>query len=177
MRSHLASDNSGNRFKHLPLLYRNPTTRAGYSAWASNQFFGFSVTWQSQKLLLTCPLLCKVIGSPGFIPASVIGRLIIRLASATNVVHPSTQEVSSGSPGLRVSVSNGKITSSEQISQFFRVNFIVFLLTTVDGFEVQGVAQNKGELFAFTPVTQPVPVEGTFAANDKVFRKGSQLFR
>lgn len=42
----------------------------------------------------------------------------------------------------------------------------------MDGFEVQRVAEDEGKFALVASVGEPVPVEGTFAANGDVVAKG-----
>lgn len=89
------------------------------------------------------------------------------LSSPAHVMGSSTQQIAGCSPRFGIRVGNCEVSTSKKISQFFGVDFVVFDFSTVDGFEVQCMAEHKGNAFAFAPITQPVPVESTFTTDDQ----------
>ena len=99
-----------------------------------------------------------------------------RLASATDVVGSSSQQVAGSTPGTRVSVADGKVAAAQQVRQFLRVDFVVFDLSAVDRFEVQCMSQHELNLMFFAKIAQPVPIKGRLASDDQAVRLPCERF-
>jgi hypothetical protein len=57
-------------------------------------------------------------------------------------------------------------------SNLLRIDFVVFRLATVDGFHIEGMAEDEGNAFLGTEVGEPVPGEDTFDRHDKTIAVG-----
>ena len=49
------------------------------------------------------------------------------------------------------------------------VNFIVLGFASMNGFHIEGMAQNKGDVFLGAQIRDPVPGEHAFYSNDDIF--------
>jgi hypothetical protein len=67
-----------------------------------------------------------------------------------------------------IDIGHGNETSPQECGYFFGINFIVFALAAMDGAHVQGMAQDKGNIFILTQISQPVPGEHTFSADNNI---------
>ena len=91
-----------------------------------------------------------------------------RFGSSPDQVGSSSQQVAGGTKFLRVSESGGEVSSTQKVSKFFRVEFVVFDFAAVDGFEVKCVTKDEWDFPFATSVGQPVPVESRLTADDDV---------
>src|SRR5436309_2554749 len=69
----------------------------------------------------------------------------------------------------RIDIGLGHHASSQQRRDLEGVDAIVLGLAAVDGFHVQGVAEDEGDLFARAQVGEPVPGEDALDTDDQVF--------
>jgi hypothetical protein len=67
----------------------------------------------------------------------------------------------------------GKHAASEQGSDLKGVDLIVFSFSSMDGFHVEGMAEDEGDVFLGTEVGDPVPGEHAFYGDHDVLTKGS----
>ena len=99
-----------------------------------------------------------------------------RLGSQSHEVCSSSQQVTCGAKLCWISVGCREVSSSQQQSEFFTIEFVVFDFSAVDGFKVQRMSEHEGDLSLLAFVGEPVPVEGAFASDDDVAAEGFDLF-
>ena len=58
-----------------------------------------------------------------------------------------------------IDIRHGQVAATQQLSDLFGIDLVVLRLAAVDGFHVQGVAEDKGDLFRLAEIGQPVPAE------------------
>ena len=78
---------------------------------------------------------------------------------------------------MRISESGGEVSSTQKVSKFFRVEFVVFDFAAVDGFEVKCVTKDEWDFPFATGVGEPVPVEGRLTADDDLSSEGFDLVK
>jgi hypothetical protein len=91
-----------------------------------------------------------------------------QLSPLSHEVVSSSKQVSGRAHLLGVDIGHGDHASPEQCGDFFGVDSVVFALTAVDGFHVEGMAQDKGDpLWAQRSANhnkyRPVPAESANA--------------
>jgi hypothetical protein len=79
-----------------------------------------------------------------------------------------TQERTQGASFRWVDVSGRDEIGTKQVREFLRVDAIVLVLAAVNGFDVEGVGQDEGDVRLVTLIGQPVPTEHAFAADGQV---------
>jgi hypothetical protein len=81
---------------------------------------------------------------------------------------------------LRISVRQREVATPDQASDFFAVDGIGLGFSSVDGFHEQGVTEDEREMLIPGEISQPIPVERGFTADDQVRAKrleGCKQFR
>ncbi len=91
-------------------------------------------------------------------------------------MHPAAEQVSSRTHAFRIDVSLRDHPASQQNGDLVAVNLVVLGLSAVNGFHVQGVTQNEGNIFSSAQIGKPVPGEDTFDRNDDALAEGSDRF-
>jgi len=84
-------------------------------------------------------------------------------------MHSTTEEVTGGAHFLRIDIGHGDHATSEQDGDFMGIDLVIFCLSTMDGFHIEGVAQYKGDMFLGTEIGDPVPGEDALNGHDDVF--------
>src|SRR5439155_26834085 len=74
---------------------------------------------------------------------------------------------------LGVDVGLGQHTAAEQDGDLVGVALVVLGLTAVDGFQVQSVPEEEGDLFLVAAVGEPVPGEQALASDSESVAEGS----
>ena len=80
---------------------------------------------------------------------------------------PAAEQIASFAEPLGIHVGGGKVAAAEEGAEFIGIELVVFGFAAVDGFEVEGVAQDERDLVQGAQVREPVPGEHAFAANDE----------
>ena len=65
-------------------------------------------------------------------------------------------------------MSHRKIAATHEPGNLFGVEGVVLGLAAVDGFHVQSVSEQKGNVVVGTPIGQPIPVESRLAGEDEI---------
>lgn len=73
-------------------------------------------------------------------------------------------------PGI--DISNRKHPAPDQPDDLLGIDFIVLGFSSVDGFHVESVPQDKGDALIRTEIGQPIPEEDTFDRNDNILSIG-----
>ena len=89
---------------------------------------------------------------------------------------PSAHEVSSGPHFRRIDVGHGDHASSKQRCNFMRIDPVILGFASVDGFHVEGVSQDEGDIFFCTEISDPIPGEHAFHGDDDIFSIGRNDF-
>jgi hypothetical protein len=84
----------------------------------------------------------------------------------------SAKQISGRAHLLGVDIGHGDHASPEQCGDFPRVDSVVFAFTTVDGFHVEGMAQDKRDPLVGTQISQPVPDEHTLHGDTDILAVG-----
>ena len=92
----------------------------------------------------------------------------IELCPFSHEVIASSEQVSGCSHLGRVDIGHGDHATFEECSDFVRVDLVVFGFAAVDGFHVEGMAQDEGDALLSTEVGDPVPGEHALHGNDDV---------
>jgi hypothetical protein len=66
----------------------------------------------------------------------------------------------------------GEHPPTEQHRKLVGLDFVVFGFTAVNGFHVEGVAKDEGNLLLGTEISEPVPREETFDSDDDILAIG-----
>jgi hypothetical protein len=80
----------------------------------------------------------------------------------------SSEEITGVTQFGRIEVSRGKVSATEQHGEFFRIDAIGSCFATVNGFEIQCMAEEKRQILCCAEIGKPVPVERGFAADDEI---------
>ena len=97
--------------------------------------------------------------------------------TAAGEIHPPSQQVACGTPFGRIGVGDGEIAAFEQAGDFVGIDFIILGFTAVDGFHIQGVAQDERNVVQGAEVRQPIPAKDTFHADHDVIEEGKDHFK
>lgn len=91
-----------------------------------------------------------------------------RSSSATNNRAASSQQIARVSQFGRIDVRSWKMAASQQQGELFRIDAVGFGFASVNGFEIQCVAEQEWQFLGGAKIGEPEPVEGGFAADDEV---------
>jgi hypothetical protein len=91
-----------------------------------------------------------------------------RGSSTTHDGAASSQQIARVSQFGRIDVGRGEIAASQQQGELFRIDAVGFGFASVNGFEIQCVAEQEWQFLCGAKIGEPVPVEGGFAADDEV---------
>jgi hypothetical protein len=83
-----------------------------------------------------------------------------------------TQEVPSGPHLDRVDIGLWEHATAQQGGNLLGIDFVVFGFAAVNGFHIQGMAQDEGNPFCSTQVRKPIPGEDTFNGDDETVTIG-----
>jgi hypothetical protein len=87
-------------------------------------------------------------------------------------MHPAPEQVSGGTHLSRIDIGLREHAAAEQHRNFVRVDLIVLGLAPMNGFHVQGVAQDEGNPLLRAKVREPVPGEDAFDADHHILAIG-----
>jgi hypothetical protein len=96
-----------------------------------------------------------------------------QLAPVTDQAKSSSEQVSGRTPFGGVDVGVREHPSSKDGGDFISVDTIVLCFSSVNGFHVQCVTEDKTDLFLSTQVCKPVPSEHALDTNNEVFTERS----
>ena len=83
-------------------------------------------------------------------------------------MHPPPEQVT-GRPHLGgIDVGLREHAAAQQHGNLLGIDLVVFGLAAVDGFHIEGMAEDKGNAFLGTEVGEPVPGEDTFDGDDQI---------
>ena len=85
---------------------------------------------------------------------------------------PAPEQVSGGTPLSRIDIGLREHAAADQHSNLVGVDLIVVGLAPMNGFHVQGVAQDEGNPLLRAKVREPVPGEEAFDADHKILSLG-----
>jgi len=94
------------------------------------------------------------------------------LGSFSHEVISSSEEIPSGAHPGRIDIGLREHAASEQGSDLMGVNLIVFGFSTMDGFHVEGMTEDEGDVLVGAEVSDPVPGEHAFHRDHNVFPEG-----
>ena len=95
-----------------------------------------------------------------------------QFATASHQEGSASEQIARSPHFARVDVAERKRAAPHQAGDLFAVDPIVLVLAAVDGFHVQGVAEDEVETFVQTEIGQPVPGEHAFHADDEPVAEG-----
>jgi len=72
----------------------------------------------------------------------------------------------------RVGIGHGDHASPEEHGDFVGIDFIIFGFSSVDGFHIQGMAKDKGDILSGAQIRDPVPGEHAFHGDHNIFPEG-----
>ena len=78
------------------------------------------------------------------------------------------QQIPGGPHSCRIDIGHGNHASPQQNGDFVGIDPVIFGFTAVDGFHVEGMSQDKWNIFLDTEVGDPVPCEHTFRGHDDI---------
>jgi hypothetical protein len=87
-----------------------------------------------------------------------------------------TEEVSRRSHRLGIDIGHGDHVPAKESGDFVGVDAIVFGLSAMDRFHIEGVTEDEGDLLFGTEVGQPVPGEHALDGDYEVFSIGLDRF-
>jgi hypothetical protein len=79
----------------------------------------------------------------------------------------SAEQVAGLTHASGIDVGLGEVATAEESGDLVGVDLVVLGLAAVDGFHVQSVSQDEGDLLVFAEVGQPVPGEHTLGGDDQ----------
>lgn len=99
-----------------------------------------------------------------------IGVLDVRqeLGALPHQVIASAHEVAGGAHFGRIDIGLREHARAQQCCNFLRIDAVILDLAAMDGFHVQRMTEDEGQLFAGAQVGQPVPGEDAFDADNQV---------
>jgi hypothetical protein len=86
------------------------------------------------------------------------------LSAFAHQVDTASQQVAGGTHLSRIDIGLGEHATAQQCCNLLGIDRVVFGFAAVDGFHVEGVAQNEGNTLLDTEISEPVPREHTFDA-------------
>jgi hypothetical protein len=92
-------------------------------------------------------------------------------------MHAAAKEISGGAYLSGIHIGLREHAAAQEHGDFVGVDLIVLGLTPMNGFHVEGVAQDEGNPFLGAQVGEPVPSEDTFDADNQVFAVGCNSFQ
>jgi hypothetical protein len=95
------------------------------------------------------------------------------LCSLSHQMSASSQEISGGSHLGWIDISLGQCATSQEYGNFMGVDLVVFTLAAMNGFHIEGMAQNERNPFSGTKIGYPVPGEHALGSHHDVFPEGS----
>ena len=104
---------------------------------------------------------------------TVVGQLMRLDAAKQFAAAPHIEEALAQERAQRaflggIDVGRGDEVGAQQVGEFFGINAVVLVLAAVDGFEVEGVSQDKVQAGGLTGIRQPIPPEHAFGADGQV---------
>lgn len=81
---------------------------------------------------------------------------------------PASQQVAGGAHLGRVDVSHRKRAAAQQHRNLVGIDLVVLRLSAMDGFHVEGMAEDEFDTFLAAQVGKPVPGEHAFHADHQV---------
>lgn len=100
-----------------------------------------------------------------------------KFCSFTSQMHSSTEEVAGGAHRLRIDIGHGDHAASEQNGDFMGIDLVIFCLSAMDGFHIEGVSQYKGDMLLGTEIGDPVPGEDALNGHNDVFPESFDGFK
>ena len=104
--------------------------------------------------------------------ASGILDMSKELGSFSHEVISSSEEISGGSHSCGIDIGMREHTASEQGGDLMGVDLVVFGFSSVDGFHVEGMAEDEGDGLSRAEVSDPVPGEHALDSHDDVLSEG-----
>jgi len=93
-------------------------------------------------------------------------------ATPTHEEESATEEVTGGPHATRVDVSHGKGAALEQHGDLVCVDLVVLGFPAVDGFHVERMAQDEGDVLLGAEIREPVPAKDALGADDEIVAIG-----
>ena len=90
-----------------------------------------------------------------------------RGSSAADDYAAFTQQIARVAKFCRINVGRGKIAAAQH-GELFRIDAVGLGFASVNGFDIQCVAEQEWQFLCGTKIGEPVPIEGGFAADDEV---------
>ena len=92
-----------------------------------------------------------------------------KFGSLAGEIHSSPEQITGGAHLWRVDVGDGEHASSRKHGDFLCVDSVVFCLTTVNSFHVEGMTKDESDTFFVAQICYPVPCEGAFNSDHEIF--------
>ena len=92
-----------------------------------------------------------------------------KFSSLSGEIHSAPEQITGGAHPGRVDVGHGEHSTSNEHSDLVGVDSVVLCLAAVNGFHVEGVTEDERDAFLFAQIGQPVPGEGAFNSDNKIF--------
>ena len=103
------------------------------------------------------------------------------LCSFSHQMVPSPHEISRCPHLLRVDIGLGIMPPRQKSGDLLGIDLVVLCLASMDGFHIEGMAQDKGDTLFLAEIGNPVPGEHAFHGNDDIFPErgngGKKAFR
>jgi hypothetical protein len=104
-----------------------------------------------------------------------------KMAALANQIQPATQDITSGSHFGRIDIRLRNHAAAQQNCNLMSIDAIVFGFASMDGFHIESVAEDEGDILIGAKIGEPIPGEEAFDANDDVAAEwlngGEELIR
>jgi len=113
-------------------------------------------------------------------PAEIVGEVVltpgvlnvsVEFGPFSHEMVSSSEQIPGGSHTGRIGIRHGDHPSSEQDGNLVGVDLVVFGFAAVNGFHVEGMAQDKGNAVVFAEISDPVPCERLSASDGCIPRQ------
>src|SRR5262249_7991104 len=94
------------------------------------------------------------------------------LGAFVDEVHTSAEQVAGGAHAGGIDVGDGDVAATKQAGERGGVDLVVLTFAAVDGFHVQGMSEDEGDLLLVAEVGEPVPGEQALDGDDEVVAEG-----
>ena len=94
-----------------------------------------------------------------------------KMTALANEIKSSAQDIAGGSHFGRIDIRLRNHAAAQQDGNLMSIDAIVFGFASMDGFHIESVSEDKGDVFTGAKIGEPVPGEETFNADDDVAAK------
>ena len=91
-----------------------------------------------------------------------------KLCPLSGEMHSSAKQITGGTHSWRIDIGHREHATSSEHGNLVGVNSVVFRLSAVDGFHVEGMAEDEFDTLISAQISDPVPGESAFDGDDEI---------